>query len=405
MQQQTVPVNPAILQWARSEAGLSLREAAERAKVTPPRQKKDEPAVTPEQRLEAWENGHDVPSLNQLEKIASAYHRPLVTFFLPHPPKTNTPFADFRTVSGYSAHTDSPEFAALKRRILIVHRELLTLAKEDDLRPLPFVGSMDLHSPVENIIANIRKVLQITSQQQMKIQTEDDLLNYLRKLAHNAGIFVLFEGDLGSFHSRISPEEFRGIAIADKTVPIITINPNDAKAARVFTFVHELAHIFLGASGISNNNILSIQKKEYIEIEKICNSVSAELLVPSAQIHAVWRERSDDDRDNMRISTENLAKKFKVSGAVISRRLTDLGYISNNEYGALLTYYQRRWEKNKERQMQRGDGPSRNILDSFRLGQKTLQTIINAAFNGKISLQDAARILHIPVSRFDKVLR
>jgi hypothetical protein len=86
-------------------------------------------------------------------------------------------------------------------------------------------------------------VTPITFQRQTQTRTEDDLLGHLREQAHQAGIFVLLEGDLGSYHSKISPEEFRGIAIADSVVPLIVINPNDAKSARVFTLVHELAHI------------------------------------------------------------------------------------------------------------------------------------------------------------------
>jgi len=404
MDQQIVPINPSLLQWARMEAGFSLQEAVARAKVTPPRKKKNEPEITPEQRLAAWESGHEFPSLNQLEKIAVAYRRPLVTFFLPQPPTKIMPLADFRTTSDFSSSVDSPEFAALKRKITVLHRELLALAKEDDIAPLPFVGSMDSSSSIESIIANIRKFLHISFKQQVQIRSEDDLLAYFRELSHNAGIFVLFEGNLGSHHSNISPDEFRGIAIADKTVPLIVINPNDAKAARVFTFIHELAHIFLGSSGISNLNALSIHSADK-KIERLCNAVAAELLMPKDYINTIWKQPSKEDRENLHRIVDDFAKKFKVSGAVAGRRLVDLQYISSNEYGALLAFYQRRWEKHKERQAQKGDGPSRNVLDGFRLGQKTIHTIVNAAYNGRMSLQDASRVLNIPVSRFDKVMR
>jgi Zn-dependent peptidase ImmA (M78 family)/transcriptional regulator with XRE-family HTH domain len=404
MDQQAIPINPHLLQWARLEAGLSLQEAAVRAKVTPPRKRKDELGISPEQRLAAWESGREGPSLNQLEKIAVAYRRPLVTFFLPQPPTKIAPLADFRTPAEYSLAQDTPEFAALKRKITVIHRELHALAKEDGIAPLPFVGSLASNKSVDTIIAKIRESLHITFQQQMQIRSEDDVLAYFRDLAHNAGVFVLFEGDLGSYHSKISPDEFRGIAIADKIVPLIVINPNDAKAARVFTFIHEIVHIFLGASGISNLNALSIHSTN-TKIERLCNAVTAEMLVPIESVHAIWKQPANEDRGNLHIFIDDFAKKFKVSGAVAGRRLVDLDYISHDEYGALLAFYQRRWEKHKARQSKKDDGPSRNILDGFRLGKKTIRTIVNAAYNGRMSLQDAARILNIPVSRFDNVMQ
>jgi Zn-dependent peptidase ImmA (M78 family)/transcriptional regulator with XRE-family HTH domain len=404
MQERLIPINPAMLQWARMEAGLSLEEAAGRAKIPPPRKRKDEPEATPEQRLAAWENGRSTPSWSQLEKMASVYRRPPATFFLLQPPVKIAPLADFRTIANPSAIADTPEFAALKRRIVIVHRELLSLAKEEGQPSLPFVGSMGLHDSIESIVASIRNALQLTFQRQTQIRTEDDLLGHLREQAHQAGIFVLLEGDLGSYHSKISPEEFRGIAIADSVVPLIVINPNDAKPARVFILVHELAHIWLGASGISNLNALSSHSASGQE-EQLCNAVAAELLAPASQVHAMWNPPDKEEGEELHVYVDRLAKNFKVSGAVAGRRLADLEYISNSEYGSLLAYYQRRWETRKEKQSQRGDGPSRNVLDGFRLGKKTVRTFVAAAYNGKISLQDAARILNIPVSRFDRVMQ
>ncbi len=400
MEQQPIPVNPTILQWARIEAGLSLYEAAARAKVTSPRKRKDEDPVTPEKRLEAWENGREAPSLNQLEKIADAYRRPLITFFLQAPPEKAAIYADFRTLNNRLTTEDTPEFSALKRRITLLHRELCDLAAEEGRQELSFVGSLEPTIPVPQFVAELRKTLGVTFSQQRNLKTENDLLGYLRELAHNIGVFVLFEGDVGSYHSRILPDEFRGIAIADKVVPLIVVNSNDAKAAMVFTIVHELAHIWLGTSGISNFNALAAHGGNGGD-ERLCNAVAAEFLVPETEIRSAWR-RTDLPLHQI---VEPLAKQFKVSGAVVSRRLLDTGFISDQEYGSLLAWYNRRWVSHKEQSSKGDGGPSRNILDGYRLGMKTVQTFLNAANDGRISFQDAARILNIPVSRFDKVAR
>ena len=129
--------------------------------------------------------------------------------------------------------------------------------------------------------------------------------------------------------------------------------------------------------------------------------MAAEFLVPEAQIRSVWKE----PEGSLQQAVDELAKRFKVSGAVIGRRLLDAGFIDNQEYGALLITYQNRWKSVKEKSKQNEGGPNPNILAGYYLGQKTLNTLIQAAYSGRITLQDAARVLNIPVSRFDKVLR
>ena len=241
MQKQSIPINPTILQWARLEAGLSLYEAASRAKITPPRKRKDEPALTAEDRLAAWEEGKGTPSLNQLENIASAYRRPLLTFFLAQPPQKTAAMADFRTVGNRPSSADTPEFAALRRRIILLHQELRALAEDAGNPKLSFVGSLNENTPLHQFVSTLRTTLGFTVEEQRRVRNEDAMFGYLRDLAQNIGIYVLLEGNVGSHHSNVSVEEFRGIALADELVPMVVVNPNDAKAAMVFTLVHELA--------------------------------------------------------------------------------------------------------------------------------------------------------------------
>ena len=95
---QQVPINPALLRWARCAAGLSLKDAAARAKITALRRPKNQTSVTPEDRLASWEDGRTSPSISQLKALANAYRRPFVTFFLAEPPTEVAPLADYRTI-------------------------------------------------------------------------------------------------------------------------------------------------------------------------------------------------------------------------------------------------------------------------------------------------------------------
>lgn len=402
MANEKIPINPAILRWAREDAGLSPEEAAERARLKPLKRTQDGQERSPADRLLAWEKGEDAPSLRQLEGVAKAYQRPLITFFLTAPPIKQTILADFRTTSGRGGRIhDTPEFAALKRRIEALHEELKEIAAEEQYPELGFIGSVSVETPIPVIVEMIRKGLRFDYAEQEQLSNKEKLINMLRKKAHDAGVFVLFEGNLGSYHTSIHPEEFRGLAFVDKRAPLIVINPNDAKAAQIFTFLHEVTHLCLGTSGVSNINALSASTRyeHALTSEKICDMVAAEFLVPEV---AVKREIGEEKNNSLE-QINNLAVRFNVSRAVIARRLFDMSLIKEVEYWGLIRAFKVDWENSKLRQKNAEGGPSRNILDKHRLGDKLIHTIIGAAVDGKMALQDAARLLHIPVSRFDKV--
>ncbi len=304
-----IPVNPALLRWARCTAGLSLTDAVVRAKIT--RLCKDEEAVTAEDRLASWEEGRTSPSFLQLKALAKAYCRPLVTFFLPEPP-----------AQAADTLNASPEFAALKRRILQLHRVLCAIARDEQADALPFVNSCSIEDDVSTVVDAIRRTLDIEP-----LAERDDAFCSLRDKAQVAGVYVVLMDD-----SQVKPDEFRGIAIADRFAPLIVINKYDT--TMLFTLAHELAHIFLGSDGISN------AFGPHKSIEQFCNAVAAELLAPERLFH---------------------------------RR------------------------------------PTRSFCDEtcearFYFGRKTLETLRRAVDNGLITLQDAARTINMPVSRFEKIV-
>ena len=396
MQQQAIPVNPALLRWARCVAGLCLKDATAKAKITAPRKLKDQEPVTPEDRLASWEDGRSSPSIPQLKALAKAYRRPLVTFFLPEPPGQMPQLADYRTVPDTPA--ESPEFTALKRRIFQLHHELRAIAKDEQAEALAFVDSCRVEDGVPAVVDAIRRTLGIEPVAEHR-RSADDAFRSLREKAHVAGVYVVLMGDLGNYHSKVEPDEFRGITIADQFVPLVVINSYDTKVAMPFTLAHELAHIFLGSSGVSNQNAFGLQRL-HKSIEQFCNGVAAELLVPERLLRPAWNDQGGDLPGFVR----RLARNFCVSDEVIARRLFDLGLIYEDDYGKLIALYRARWERNKKRNKDSASGLNPNLLARYNLGMKTLGTLLRAADSGLITLQDAARTINMSVGRFEKVV-
>ena len=247
--------NPAIFRWARESAGLEPETAARAIGIVPA-------------SLIAIEEGKKEPSRTTLSKMAKAYHRSLLTFYLPAPPRKGDRGEDFRTVNeGRSAEADADIDALV--RDLRARQNLVRAVLEDDedSKPLAFVGSASIDDGVPALAKAIEQMLGVTREQYRAQKDVTSAFALLRERVENAGVFVLLIGNLGSHHSAIPVEAFRGFAIADSIAPFVVINDGDAKAAWSFTLLHELAHLCLGATGVSGGGAPEMK------IERFCNDV------------------------------------------------------------------------------------------------------------------------------------
>jgi len=392
---QEAPVNRIVLEWARIRAGLTPKQAVARAGIKGLKRR----GLDAEERLVRWEQGEERPTLNELELIAKAYRRPLLTFFLSQPPRTETGLQDFRTVGDRVTAEISPEFAAFTRQMEALQKAVRPLVEEEGGKPLHFVGSRDMTITPSTIAQLIRRELQFSFRDQQQVQGSDELFSIIRHKAGEAGIFVLRKADLGSWHSTISVEEFRGLAISDPIAPFIIVNPYDARPALLFTLVHELGHLWLGESGISNFDALRSQPADHQEREVFCNQVAAEFLVPEAVFMAEWRKEGHRDLD---AAVRFLADRFTVSRVVIARRLLDFQQIAAGTYWELYNQWRREWGTIRERQASREGGPGYFVAIRSKLGGKLLNTVIGSAFAGRLSYTDASRLLGLKVDYFDR---
>lgn len=211
-------VNPKILVWAREGAGLGIDEAAKSLQLGGARQSSHE-------ALEEYEQGAKAPSRPLLLKMAKVYRRPLLTFYLQQPPVKSERGEDFRTLPGGREFESAPKLDALVRDVFVRQRLVKSILEDaDEAEPLNFVGSIALTQPVDEAAKVICKRLSFDLSEFRRKKTVEESFNYLRGLTEKLGVFVLLIGNLGTHHTALSTEIFRGFALAEKVAPFIVVN-------------------------------------------------------------------------------------------------------------------------------------------------------------------------------------
>jgi len=359
-----VDVNPGLLRWARERAGLDFPALAARFP-----------------RLEDWERGAARPTLKQVEQFAKATYAPIGYLFLQAPPIEQVPIPDFRTVGNRFVGRPSPDL--LDTVYVCQQRQewYRDYARSEHQDPLPFVGSVGVAEDVVATAASIRHALGFDLGKRRRMPTWTDALRLFVAQADSLGILVMCSGVvLNNNRRHLDPEEFRGFAIADQLAPLVFINGADTKAAQMFTLAHELAHIWLGQSAVSDAQASTVPDHE---IENWCNRVAAELLVPLEILSAEYRP----ERDAL-AEAERLARRFKVSTLVILRRIHDAGGLTRAEF----------WEKFEEevarlRAIPKGSGGDFYLTQAARVSKRFARALVVSTLEGQTLHRDAFRML------------
>lgn len=400
----TINVNPSVLIWARETAGFALDEAAEKLGLG------DSTKSTAVEKLAAMEAGEKLPSRAQLNKFSNVYKRPLLAFYMAEPPRTGRRGQDFRQSPDSRTTRQNAILDALLRDVRARQETVRDiLLDDDDFERFDYVGSMSMQSGVASVVAAISRQLEFDhTDQTLRRGTPDDLFKRLRAAAEEIGIFVLLMSDIGSWHSTIDAKVFRGFAIADSVAPFVVINTKDAKAARAFTLIHELAHIWLGQTGvsgaISSNNPIS----ENAKIEQFCNDVAGEFLLPDGKFkdHAPTFDPSDADAAQATIDT--IASRWSVSEPMVAYRLARCGELSADAYRELRATYFTRWQASLKREKDKrkdGSGPDRHVLSQHYLGKAFMEVIYRTVRSNALTYTKAANLLGAKPNAVEPLLR
>jgi Zn-dependent peptidase ImmA (M78 family) len=377
-------VHHEILHWGRETAGLSAAESVDKLGIG------DARGISAIDRLAALEAGKVEPSRTLLLKMAQLYRRPLVTFYMSERPRKGDRGEDFRNVP--DRHTDSEALVdALVRDIRARQRMVRdVLGDDEDTRPLPFIGSMRMGRGVGAVLASIRQVLRVDLSEFRAQSSPESGFALLRSRVEAAGIFVLLIGNLGSYRTAIEVEAFRGFALADDIAPFVVLNDQDAKTAWSFTLIHELAHLWLGTTGISGAFADT-------QIEKFCNDVAGGFLLPAHEL-PLLRVDSATDLATTAQRIGAFAEERHLSNSMIAYSLLRAGFITEDSWRALASQFRAQWRKSRDAQRERqrdGDGPSYYVVRRHRLGRALLHFVSRSMAAGALTPTKAGQVLGV----------
>lgn len=366
----TLSVNPQIITWAIVRAGFDVARFTE-----------ENP------RVRAWLTGEKRPTRSQLEEFSRKVWLPFGYLMLDEPPQESIPIPFFRSnvreQNKVSIHV-MDTIRLLQQRQDWLRERLLEL----DEVPLPFVGRFREGGNVQAIVQDIRTVLELPENWAAPYPTWEKAQDHLVAAIEDRGIIVSFNSVVGNNTRRkIAVEECRGFALVDEMAPFLFVNNGDAKPAQMFTLLHELAHIWVGKSAGFDLHQMSPASDP---VERLCDQVAAEFLVPKAAFLELWQPGA---------ALKRLARHFKVSEIVIARRALDTGMWTRQDFLTYYGQYRQRAFNQKERASGGGDfyaAARKRISPSFAARVRT------AVEEGSLLYRDAYRLTGLSGDTFEK---
>jgi len=359
----TVPVNENIITWALSRAGYDVTGFS---------------LKYPTLKVDRWLQGDKQPTVKQLEAFSKKVHVPFGYMFLQEPPNESIDFPFFRTGKPNPTYQVSPNvydsILELTRRQQWLREYLVQL----EVRPLDYVGKFNQDTPIEQVVQDLRDQLGLRAGWTLAFATWEETLTQLIDTIERIGIIVVQNGVVGNNTRRTIPvEECRGFVLVDEYVPFLFVNNTDAKAAQLFTLVHELVHVWLGKSaGFNQDRLLPADDPT----ELLCDQVAAEFLVPAHLLSDVWTGIAD---------IRMLATRFKVSPIVIARRALDLGLLVR---AAFFNFYNQYMEAARLKKEQQAGGGDFYRTNKRRISPTFASYVDSAVKSGALTYKDAFKL-------------
>lgn len=370
-----VDINTQIITWAISRAGYDPERFLDQ---------------NPEAR--DWVNGKRKPTLKQLRDFSHKVHVPFGYMLLQDPPETDeeAPIPFYRSLSQEHSSPVSLNLRELIRTLQKRQDWLSGYLKEKGQEPLVFVGSHSTGSDIESLASEIRNHLKLPVDWAEQVDSWLEALSVLNERMGEVGIYATFTSVVGNNTHRVIPvEECRGFVLVDRYAPFLFVNASDSKAAQMFTIAHELAHIWVGES--AGFDFRELQPSENA-LEKFCDRVAAELLVPEKAFFEAWERDAD---------LSYLARKFKVSKLVVARRALDLNKMGKEEF---LSFYRDHMNRHQQSKSKSSEGGNFYATLKRRLNPRFIAEVNLAVKENRLLHRDAYKLTGLRGETWEKAL-
>ena len=380
-------VEPSVLRWARETIGLDPVAASRKLDL-------------PDHRVGEWEAGQTQPTIAQLRKAAKLYKRSLGVFFLPAPPQGFDTLRDFRRHEGAAAGPWSPGLHADYRRAHLQREYVLELAEINDV-PAPTAWRLSpLPEPDDAIAEAARARLLGLSPLPLPTgkATPYDHLNTWAAALETAGVLVM-----ATSGGHVAPAEMRGFSLYFDVIPVIVVNGADAARGRLFTLLHEYAHLLLHTGGLCDTVTDLRATTPDRQLEARCNAIAAAILMPALAVlsrpEVVAREHTPRSWDYEALAAA--AAPFGVSAEAMLRRLLTLHRVDAAFYRARREEFLARYLQEESRSKPGGGNWYRNTVRD--LGKGYVRLVADAHRRRVIDSYTAATYLNAKVSQIPRL--
>ncbi len=360
-------LNSQVLKWAVRRSGLSEEQIL---KAFP--------------KYPCWLDGSWTPTVKQLRSFAGKMHVSVSELFADDLPNYALQITDFRTVDDTPAQDPSPELFDTIDAMLSRQDWMKGYFLHEGFAPIDFVGSYS-NAPLSDgvksqIVNDLHALLKLEDDWAASCKSVAEALKMLKDSIEAVGISVVINGVVNdNTHRVLDVSEFRGFALSDRIAPIIFINGRDTKTAQIFTLMHELCHLAFFQTGVSN---APDDEDTDIAMERFCNSVAADFLVPTNTLVTYWENSDLDPYAKVQV----ISRYCKVSFMVVARKAKDTGLITERTFYFLY----RRYKSEALTETKSGKGGGNYFYNKqYKLGTVFSNAIRTAVHSDYLSYRDA----------------
>lgn len=350
-----------------------------------------------------WKNKDIIPTFNQIEKMSKATGIPLGYFFLKTPPVEKISLIDYRTIDSLPFKNPSQDLIDTIHDMEFVQGWMRDYLISEDASVVPFVGAYSQETDIKNFANGIREILNLTVDWFKNSNDTDDSFKKIRSAISGSGVIVMMSGIVGNnTHRALDVYEFRAFTLIDEYAPLIFINSNDSAGAKLFSLLHEFAHICIGENSLYNDRYGTGEKIKKSEI--ICNAVAAEIIVPRELFIKEWSNTSKYMDEEQAIKA--LAKNFHCGITVIARKALDNGFIDKSLYEKVAQYAVQLYNEQRKRQKEsKSNGGDYYKTISSRIDKRFFQTLVSSVMEGRTLYSDAFRLTYTNSTTFQKLMK